>query len=152
MVVDLRRLLIKKKVFVTICFQLPLRMVSMKHILQKNFLIVLQQEPFLFIWGHLILAITLEETLIKTIRSKLKQMEILFEQYLQREIRVSTIYLYGNHIADGFLQTLEKSLSVISLRLNPLQNVDKTEGMEKNLPALEEVTKYVESIGVVLDQ
>lgn len=93
-----------------------------------------------------------EDTLIKTIRSKLKQMEILFEQYLQREIRVSTIYLYGNHIADGFLQTLEKSLSVISLRLNPLQNVDKTEGMEKNLPALEEVTKYVESIGVVLDQ
>jgi len=93
-----------------------------------------------------------EETLIKTIRSKLKQMEILFEQYLQREIKVSTIYLYGNDIADGFLQTLQKSLSVISLRLNPLQNVDKTERMEKNLPALEEVTKFVESIGVVLDQ
>ena len=95
---------------------------------------------------------TLEETLIKTIRSKLKQMEILFEQYLQREIKVSTIYLYGNDIADGFLQNLQKNLSVISLRLNPLQNVDKTEKMEKNLPALEEVTKYVESIGIVLDQ
>jgi len=95
---------------------------------------------------------TKEETLIKTIRSKLKQMEILFEQYLQREIKVNKIYLYGNDIADQFLQSLQKSLSVVSLRLNPLQNVDKTARMEKNLPALEKVTNYVESIGVVLDQ
>ena len=95
---------------------------------------------------------TQEETLIKTIRSKLKQMEILFEQYLQREIKVSKIYLYGNDIADSFLQSLQKNLSVVSLRLNPLQNVEKTERMGKNLPALEEVTKYVESIAVVLDQ
>ena len=95
---------------------------------------------------------TQEETMIKTMRSKLKQMEILFEQYLQREIKVSRIYLYGDSIADNFLQSLQKHLSVVALRLNPLQNIEKTQRMENNLPALEEVTNYVESIGVVLDQ
>ncbi len=92
------------------------------------------------------------ETLLKSIRFKIKQMETLFEQYMQEEVKVSRIFIYGDTINDSFLKMIQKNLSVVPLRLNPLQNIDKSERLENALPSVEEATKYVESIGVVLDQ
>jgi len=92
------------------------------------------------------------ETLLKSIRFKIKQMETLFEQYRQEEVKVSRIFIYGDTIKDTFLKMIQKNLSVVPLRLNPLQNIDKSESLENTLPSVEEATKYVESVGVVLDQ
>ena len=92
------------------------------------------------------------ENLINSIRSKIKQMETLFEQYKQEEVKVNRIFIYGDTIDDSFLKKIQKNLSVVPLRLNPLQNIEKSISLEKALPTLEEATKYVESIGVVLDQ
>ncbi len=92
------------------------------------------------------------EVLLKNIRLKIKQMETLFEQYKQEEVRVSRVFIYGDNVNDGFLSLIQKNLNVVPLRLNPLQNIEKSEKMNSALPSLEEATKYVESIGVVLDQ
>ena len=86
------------------------------------------------------------------IKSKLKQMENLFEQMFQKQIKIEQIYMYGDVIDEKFLKSLQENVSVAVFRLDPLQNVEKSEKLINALPIQEESTKYVESIGVVLDQ
>ncbi|TFH02841.1 MAG: hypothetical protein E4H13_00780 [Calditrichales bacterium] len=86
------------------------------------------------------------------IKAKIKQMESLFEQFTQTRINTSRIFVYGNNIEDRFLQKLQENLSVVAFRLNPLQNIEKSEYLQNHLPSIEEATKFVEAIGVVLDQ
>ena len=86
------------------------------------------------------------------IKSKIKQTENLFEQMIQQQIKIEQIYLYGNLIEDKFVNSIQKNMSVKVSRLDPLQNIDKSEILKNSLPASEESTKYVESVGVVLDQ
>ena len=86
------------------------------------------------------------------IKSKIKQMETLFEQFTQTRVKASRIFVYGTHVEDRFVQKLQENLSVVAFRLNPLQNIEKSENLQKKLPAMEDATKFVESIGVVLDQ
>jgi len=86
------------------------------------------------------------------IKSKIKQMENLFEQMIQQQIKIEQIYLYGNLIEDKFVNSIQKNMSVNISRFDPLQNIDKSEKLKNALPTSEEATKYVESVGVVLDQ
>jgi hypothetical protein len=86
------------------------------------------------------------------IKSKIKQMENLFEQMFQKQIKIEQIYLYGDLIDEKFIKSLQNNISVAVFRLDPLQNVEKSEKLINALPNQEESTKYVESIGVVLDQ
>jgi hypothetical protein len=86
------------------------------------------------------------------IKSKVKQMENLFEQIIKKQIKIEQIYLYGDLIDDKFIKSLQDNISVSIFRLDPLKNIDKSEKLITTLPALGETTKYVESIGVVLDQ
>lgn len=92
------------------------------------------------------------DILLKNIRLKIKQMENLLEQYKQKEVKVSRVFVYGDNIDDALLSFIQKNLNVVPMRLNPLQNIDKSERITTALPSLEEATKYVETIGVVLDQ
>jgi Tfp pilus assembly PilM family ATPase len=86
------------------------------------------------------------------IKSKVKQMENLFEQMIQKQIKIERIFLYGDFIEEKLIHSIQENISVAVFRLNPLQNIDKSEKLQSALPTLEESTKYVESIGVVLDQ
>jgi len=86
------------------------------------------------------------------IKTKVKQMENLFEQMIQKQIKIEQIYLYGDLIDEKFIKSLQDNISVAVLMLDPLQNVEKSEKLKNTLPGSEEATKYVESIGVVLDQ
>jgi Tfp pilus assembly PilM family ATPase len=86
------------------------------------------------------------------ITSKVKQMENLFEQLFRKQVKIEQIYLYGDLIDDKFIDALQKNISAAVLRLDPLQNVEKSQQFMTALPALEEISKFVESIGVVLDQ
>jgi hypothetical protein len=95
---------------------------------------------------------TYKDNLVNKIKTKVKQIENLFEQFTQNRVEVNRIFLYGDNIEDSFIQSLHKNLSVIALRLNPLQNIDKTDRMQNILPSMEGATKFVESIGVILDQ
>ena len=93
-----------------------------------------------------------DNDLTTKIKSKVKQMENLFEQMIQKQIKVEQIYLYGDLVDKNFIQSLQKNMSLAINTLDPLQNVEKSEKFESALPAIEDITKYVESIGVVLDQ
>jgi len=86
------------------------------------------------------------------IKTKIKQMENLFEQMFQKQIKIEQTYLYGDQIDEKFVNSLQENLSVAVFRLDPFHNVVMTEKLQSALPAQEESTKYVESIGVVLDQ
>ena len=86
------------------------------------------------------------------IKSKVKQMENLFEQITQKQIKIERIFLYGDTIEEKFINLLKKNISLVVFRLNPLQNIEKSEKLLIELPSPEESTRYVESIGVVLDQ
>ena len=89
---------------------------------------------------------------ITKIKSKVKQMENLFQQMVQKQIKIERIFLYGDNIEEKFINSIKQNMSVVVFRLNPLQNIEKSEKLMIALPSLEESTKYVESIGVVLDQ
>lgn len=92
------------------------------------------------------------ETLLNTINSKIKQMENLFAQFLQDQIKLNRIFLYGDAVDDDLIKILQKNISVVVFRLNPLQNIEKSPQLEKILPSIKDPTKYVEPIGIVLDQ
>ena len=90
--------------------------------------------------------------LLTKIKSKVKQMENLFAQMIQKQVKIERIFLYGDSIEEKFMNSLKENISVVVFRLNPLKNIDKSEKLLTALPSPEESTKYVESIGVVLDQ
>jgi Tfp pilus assembly PilM family ATPase len=90
--------------------------------------------------------------LLTKIKSKVKQMENLFEQMLQKQIKIEQIFLYGDMIDEKVINSIKKNMSVVVFRLNPLENINKSEKLLTALPSPEESTRYVESIGVVLDQ
>jgi hypothetical protein len=90
--------------------------------------------------------------LLTKIKSKVKQMENLFEQIIQKQIKIERIFLYGDRIEEKIIDSVKKNMSVDVIRLDPLKNIEKSEKLQIALPSLEESTKYVESIGVVLDQ
>jgi hypothetical protein len=92
------------------------------------------------------------ENLVNNIKAKIKQMENLFEQFTHTQTKVSRIFLYGDMIEDSFMQLIHKNISVIAFRLNPLKNIEKSEKLQNSLPEMEKTTRYVEPIGVVLDQ
>jgi len=90
--------------------------------------------------------------LLTKIKSKVKQMENLFEQMTQKQIKIERIFLYGDTIEEKFVNSVKENMSVVISRLNPLENIEKSDKLLNTLPSLEESTSYVESIGVVLDQ
>ena len=90
--------------------------------------------------------------LLTKIKSKVKQMENLFEQILQKQTKIEQIFLYGDKIEEKIINSVKENISVDVTRLDPLQNIEKSEKLMIALPSMEESTKYVESIGVVLDQ
>jgi hypothetical protein len=90
--------------------------------------------------------------LLTKIKSKVKQMENLFQQMIQKQIKIERIFLYGDTIEEKLINSIKENMSIVVFRLNPLQNIEKSEKLMIALPSLEESTKYVESIGVVLDQ
>jgi len=90
--------------------------------------------------------------LLTKIKSKIKQMENLFEQMIHKQIKIEQIFLYGDMIDEKVINSIKKNISVDVFRLNPFENIDKSEKLLTALPTPEESTRYVESIGVVLDQ
>jgi hypothetical protein len=86
------------------------------------------------------------------IKSKIKQLENLFEQMIQKQIKIEQIYIYGDLIKDKMIQSIQNNISVEIFRLDPLKNIEISEKLRMTLPPVEELTKYVESVGVVLDQ
>jgi len=90
--------------------------------------------------------------LLTKIKSKIKQIENLFEQMTKKQIKVERIFLYGDLIEEKFIHSVQENMSVVVSRLNPMQNIEKSEKLQSTLPSVEESTRYVESIGVVLDQ
>lgn len=92
------------------------------------------------------------ESHLTGIKNKIKRMENLFEQLTRNPTTINHIFLYGDNIDNRFIQMLQKNISVVAFRLNPFQNIDKSERLQNTLPSEEEATRYVESIGIVLDQ
>ena len=95
---------------------------------------------------------SMRNELLMKIKSKVKQMENLFEQITQKQVKIERIFLYGDWIEEKFINTLKENTSIIVFRLDPLENLEKSEKLLTAPPSPEESTKYVESIGVVLDQ
>ena len=93
-----------------------------------------------------------DNDLATKIKSKVKQMENLFEQLFQKQIKIEQIYLYGDLVDEKFITSIQTNMSVAVFKLDPLQNVEKSEKLITTLPALGDVSKFVESVGVVLDQ
>lgn len=93
-----------------------------------------------------------ENDLSTKIKSKIKQTENLFEQMIQKQIKIEQIFIYGDLIEEKTIQSLQKNMSVTISRLDPIRNIEISEKLQMNLPPSEESTKYVESVGVVLDQ
>jgi len=93
-----------------------------------------------------------ENDFLTKIKSKVKQMENLFEQMTQKQLKIERIFLYGDTIEEKFINSIKKNMSLVVFRLNPFQNIEKSEKLLIALPSPEESTRYVESIGVVLDQ
>jgi Tfp pilus assembly PilM family ATPase len=97
-------------------------------------------------------SVSMRNELLTKIKSKVKQMENLFAQMIQKQVKIERIFLYGDSIEEKFMNSLKENISVVVFRLNPLKNIEKSEKLLTALPSPEESTQYVESIGVVLDQ
>jgi hypothetical protein len=93
-----------------------------------------------------------DNDLSNKIKSKVKQMENLFEQLFQKQIKIEQIYLYGDLVDEKFITSIQANMSIDVSKLDPLQNVEKSEKLITTLPALGDASKFVESVGVVLDQ
>jgi Tfp pilus assembly PilM family ATPase len=91
------------------------------------------------------------QSIIEKIKSNIKYIENLFEQWGMELTVVDKIFLYGSSISSGLIDLIQKNSSVPVFRLNPLQNVTFTEKIRQNMPSRYDVLKYVECIGVVLD-
>ena len=89
--------------------------------------------------------------IIEKIKSNIKFIENLFEQWGMELTVVDKIFVYGDSIHTDLIDVIQKNCSVPVFRLNPLQNITFTEKIRQNMPNRDEVLKYVECIGVVLD-
>ena len=91
------------------------------------------------------------DIIIETISSKIKYIENLFEQLEHKPISVSSIYLYGSKINSEIMTIIKKNVSISVEIFYPLNNLQISPNMEKNLQSIRNITNYVECIGVALD-
>ena len=96
-------------------------------------------------------SLNLEEIFINIVTSKIKQIETLLEQFSKKNIPVNELYFYGENTTDEIIQLVQRNVSVPVSRLNPLVNLSVSERLKDNLPSDNELSKYVECIGVALD-
>jgi Tfp pilus assembly PilM family ATPase len=91
------------------------------------------------------------QIIIEKIKSNIKYIETLFEQWGMELTVVDKLFVYGSGISAELIELIQKNCSVPVFRLNPLQNITFTEKIRQNMPSRYDVLKYVECIGVVLD-
>jgi len=91
------------------------------------------------------------QSIIEKIKSNIKYIESLFEQWGMELTVVDKLFVYGSGINAELIELIQKNCSVPVFRLNPLQNITFTEKIRQNMPGRYDVLKYVECIGVVLD-
>jgi Tfp pilus assembly PilM family ATPase len=91
------------------------------------------------------------QILIGKIKSNIKFIENLFEQWGMELTVVDKLLVYGDGINSDLIDLIQKNCSVPVFRLNPLQNITFTDTIRRGMPDRDSVLKYVECIGVVLD-
>jgi len=69
-------------------------------------------------------SVSMRNELLTKIKSKVKQMENLFAQMTQKQIKIERIFLYGDSVEEKFINSLKENISVVVFRLNPLKNID----------------------------
>jgi len=92
-----------------------------------------------------------EEILLEKITNYKKKTENYFEQLFNSTQQINNIYLYGMDIKESFISLLSKNISTNISTLNPLNNINIAEKLNK--PEIEdsEISGFVESIGITLD-
>jgi len=98
-----------------------------------------------------ILSAPFHQAIIEKIKSNIKYIENLFEQWGMELTVVDKIFVYGANVNPNLITLIQKNCSVPVFRLNPLQNITFTEKIRHNMPSRDDVLKYVECIGVILD-
>jgi len=89
--------------------------------------------------------------LIELLKDKIGYIENLFEQYGEKNILVDRILLYGDELKDDLIQKIQKNMSIPVDRLNIMQNLTLSQELQNSLPTDQELSSYVECIGVTLD-
>jgi Tfp pilus assembly PilM family ATPase len=89
--------------------------------------------------------------LINMIKQQIAYIENLFQATRQTQIPVDRLLIYGPRLENNLLSLIQKNMSIPVHRFNPLQNIEISANLQ---PVINEETasKYVECIGVSLDQ
>lgn len=142
----LRSILINKNQGLFVLFKIAANRLETTYIWNGNYLysryekIILPVQPGPFI-----------QVIMERIKSNIKYIENMFEQWGMELTVVDKIFVYGDSIHSDLIDVIQKNCSVPVFRLNPLQNITFTEKIRQHMPSRDEVLKYVECIGVVLD-
>jgi Tfp pilus assembly PilM family ATPase len=91
------------------------------------------------------------QSIMEKIKSNIKYIENLFEQWGMELTVVDKIFVYGTGINPELIEMIQKNCSVPVFRLNPMQNITFTDRIRQNMPGRDDALKYVECVGVVLD-
>ena len=102
------------------------------------------------LWGK-IKKRNFEDLIIEKITSKIKYIEIFFEEIEHKPVTINKIFLYGNGIDDPLINMITKNVSIGVELLDPTRNIAISPKMQENLQTIKNITNYVECIGVVLD-
>jgi hypothetical protein len=92
-----------------------------------------------------------DEILLEKITNYKKKTENYFEQLFSSPQQINQIYLYGMEIKESFISLLSKNISSNISTLNPLNNISLEENFEKDLKDKDEISGFVECIGITLD-
>ncbi len=85
------------------------------------------------------------------IKDSIKNIERFFEQRGEDEIKVGSVYIYGTRCNRDLLETVRKNLSVGVELFIPIDNINMDETIKGVLSEREELSRYVECIGIALD-
>jgi hypothetical protein len=92
-----------------------------------------------------------DEILLEKITNYKKKTENYFEQLFNSPQQINQIYMYGMEIKESFISLLSKNISSNISTLNPLNNISLEENFEKEVKDKDEISGFVECIGITLD-
>lgn len=94
---------------------------------------------------------SLNEILLEKITSYTKYVENYFEQSDEPEKNIDQLYIYGTELKENLTSLLNKNISIPLSILNPTKNVTLSSDLSDSLNDYNNLSGFVECIGVVLD-
>lgn len=88
---------------------------------------------------------------INMIKQQIAYIENLFQATRQTQISVDRLLIYGPGLEEKLLSVIQKNMSIPVDRFNPLQNIEISVNLQSVINE-ETASKYVECVGVSLDQ